>query len=187
MELKKIVDKYKIIGVISSYQSSLKNTGTVKDLNIKNLEQALKMVGLSSQFIDKNLQDLTISELWKVELATKLHQKIIIVGNLFDSLNHQDIEFTKKLLLKLSNEYNKKIIIIDNHVEVFFEVVKRIVVVKNHEQVYETSDFYDDLLYQYVKMPKIVEFVKFINQSGIKLQNHIDIYELIKDIYRVVS
>ena len=187
MELKKIVDKYKIIGEISSYQSSLKNTGTVKDLNVKNLEQALKMVGLSSQFIDKNLKDLTISELWKVELATKLHQKIIIVGNLFDSLNHQDIEFTKKLLLKLSNEYNRKIIIIDNHVEVFFEVVKRIIVVKNHEQVYETSDFYDDLLYQYVKMPKIVEFVKFINQSGIKLQNHTDIYELIKDIYRVVS
>ena len=187
MELKEIVKKYQIIGVVSNYQSTLDMSKKIVDLNIKNIDAALKMVGLTTDFKDKQLADLTLSELWRVELATKLHNEIIIIGNLFNSLNHKDLQYIHQLFHKLSSEYQKQIVIIDNHIEVFMGIVKRIVVIQDKKVVYETSDFYDAELYKYVRMPKIIEFIKYVNEDGEKLNQTIDIYELIKDIYRVVS
>lgn len=187
MELRDVLKDCGLIGVISSYKSSLEIKGTVRDLNIKNIGNALKMVGLDELFLDKNLSELTISELWKLELATKLNNEIIIVGNMSSSINYKDQEYIKKLLLKLNNDYNKKIVIIDNNVKIFFNLVKKIFVVKNKKIIYETDDFYDENLYKYTKCPKIIEFINYANKSQNRLIKTVDIYELIKDIYRSVS
>ena len=58
---------------------------------------------------------------------------------------------------------------------------------QNKTIIYETEDFFDDNLYKYVKCPKIIEFIKYVNKDGKKLENNTDIYELIKDIYRSVT
>ena len=58
---------------------------------------------------------------------------------------------------------------------------------QNKKIIYSTIDFYDNKLYEYVKMPKIIEFVKYVNSNEKKLDNHLDIHELIKDIYRSLS
>lgn len=184
MEIKDIVKNSEIVGIISNYKSNIKIDGKVKDLNIYNIDKALKIVGLEESIKDMNLEDLTLSELWKVELAKKLNDKIIIVGNLSKCLNYKDLEYIKKLLLKLNSSYNKKIIIIDNNVKVFFNLVNEIIVIKNHQIVFKTKDFYDEELYKYTKMPKIIEFIKYVNKNKKRLNNTLDIYELIKDIYR---
>ena len=187
MELKELVINKGIIGVIGTYKSTLQKEGLVKDLDIKNISQALKMVGLNETFISKNIEELSLNELWKIELASKLHKDIIIIGALSDVLNYKDIEYIKKLLIKLANDYNKKIIVIDNSLEVFFNLVKEIVVVKDHEVIYKTNDYFHKKLYEYVKIPKIVEFINYANKDKKRINKTIEIYELIKDIYRSVS
>ena len=186
MEIKTYLNEYGIIGVVSNYKNSLQPFNTIQDLNIKNLESALKMVGLDNTIIAKKYSDITINELWKIDLATKLNNEIIIVGNLSTSLNNKDINYMKKLFRKLSQEYHKKIVIIDDDINIFFEIVKKILVVKNHKVIYETEDFFDKQLYRHCKMPKIVEFINYINRDKKILQNNVEIYELIKDIYRSV-
>ena len=93
MELRDIVNEYGIVGIVSNYKSSLEVKGKISDLNIKNINEALKMVLLDESYKDKYLEELTLNELWKVELATKLNNDIIIVGNLSLYLNYKDIEY----------------------------------------------------------------------------------------------
>ena len=186
MEIKNLLENNEIIGIVGTYQISEIKEIYVKDLPIKNINDALKMVNLDTSIISKKISELTLSELFKIDLMLKLSNNIIIVGNLSKMLNYKDIEYIKKLLLKLNNDYQKKIVIIDEDINVFMNITNIIYVMKNREIIYKTSDFYDDKLYEYVKMPKIIEFVKFV-QLQHELDNHLDIYELIKDIYRRVS
>ena len=58
---------------------------------------------------------------------------------------------------------------------------------KDKKIIYVADDFYDDELYKYVNIPNIVDFIKFVNNDNKRLDNNIEIYELIKDIYRSVS
>ena len=187
MQIKKILENKKIIGIVSTYKSSLENDCLVKDLPIKNSDKALVMVGLNQEILEKKIKDLTLNEQLKVDLAMKLHNDIIVIGNLANSLNNKDYEYIRKLLLKLNNDYHKKIVIIDQNVEVFLHLVKQVVIVKGKEVLYTTSNFFDDELYKYTKMPPIVEFIKYVNKDYKRLQENTDIYELIKDIYRSVS
>ncbi len=187
MEISKILNENELLGVISNYDTSFKIEGYVKDLNVKNILQALKMVLLDDTYLDKKIEDLTLNEQFKIDLMLKINKDIIIVGNLSKVLNYKDIEYFKKLFLKLNNDYHKKIVIIDRDVKVFFNLVKDMVVLKDKKIVYETKDFFDNELYQYTKIPPIIEFIKYLNSKNIKINKTVDIYELIKDIYRSVS
>lgn len=186
MEIKDIIKDKEIIGIVSNYQHSLEN-GLVKDLNIKNIEKALLMVNLDNKVLNKKIDELTLNELFKVDLLTKLDKEIIIIGNLSKNLIYRDIEFIKKLLLKLNKEYNKKIVIIDENIDVFINLVNYIYVLKNKQIVYSTNDYFDDELYEYVKCPKIIEFIKYVKKDGKKVDETLEIYELIKDIFRRLS
>lgn len=187
MEIKDIINSYGIVGIISSYKSNLDLDKTILELKINNLNSALKIVGLDNDIVNIKLKNLALSTLLKIDLATKLNNDIIIIGNLSNMLDYKDLEFIKKLLIKLNNEYAKKIVVIDNEIKTFFNLTKRIIIMQNKTILYETDDFYDEQLYKYVKMPKIIEFIKYVNQKAKILENNIDIYELIKDIYRSVS
>lgn len=175
-----------IIGVVSSYQSSLSD-GLVKNLEIKNVSKALKMVGLDESFLNKSVNELSLSEKFKIDLATKLDKEIIIIGNLSNNLIYKDIEYIKKLLLKLCNDYHKKVVVIDEDISVFINLVKHICVLKNKKIIYDTNDFYDKKLYEYVRMPKLIEFVNYVNKDKERVSKHLEIHELIKDIFRRVS
>lgn len=185
MELSNLVQNRDIVGVIGSYKPNFSGI-YVQDLNIKKLEQAFLMVGLDISAKDKKVQDLNDAEKLKLDLAKQLYNDIIIVGELSSSLNKKDLDYIKKLLLKLQEKEHKKIIIIDNKVDTFFFLTKDIVVFKNNEIVYETSNYFNLELYNYTRMPKIVEFINYVNKDKKILNENIDILELIKDIYRSV-
>lgn len=187
MEIKELLKNYKVIGVIGNYQSTLKLNGKVRDILVKDINKALKMVNLEEKYADFLLKDLSISELWKVDLISKLDNEIIIIGNLSNSLIYKDLELMKKLFIKLSNEYNKQIVVIDNNLNSFFNLTNKIFVLDNKKIVYNTLDFFDNKLYEYVNIPKIVDFINYVNDKGININKTVDIYELIKDIYRSVS
>lgn len=187
MEIKKIIKDFGIIGVVSKYQDTLDNHLLVKDLKLKNDNKALIMVGLDDKILDKKIKELSFSEKFKLDLATKLDKDIIIIGNLSKSLIYKEQDYIKKLLIKLSNNYNKKIVVIDEDISVFFNLTKKIYVMKNKEVIYDTDNYFDDNLYKYCKMPKIVEFIKYVNKSNKRVDENIEIYELLKDIYRRIS
>lgn len=175
-----------IIGIVSNYQHTMDDV-LVKDLKVKNILKAIVMVNLDNKVLDKRVSELSLSELVKVDLITKLDKDIIVIGNLSKSLINKDIEYIKKLLLKLNKEYNKKIVIIDDDINVFMNIVKCIYVLKNKELIYSTDNFFDEELYNYVKMPKIVEFIKYVNKDNKRIDETLEIYELIKDIFRRLS
>ena len=181
-----MINNKEIIGIVSNYKINLENK-LVSELDIKNVDKALIMVGLDNSILNKKTNELTLSEQFKIDLATKLDKDIIIIGNLRKNLIYRDIEYIKKLLIKLNNDFHKKIVVIDEDVTVFFNLVKYIYVMKNKEIVYETDDFFDNELYKYVKVPKIIEFINYVNSIEKRVDNTTEIYELIKDIYRRLS
>ena len=185
--MKKLLDNHSIIGVISGYKSTLKLQGTVNDLSIANINEKLMLVGLDESIKNKNITLLSISELWKVELLSKLDEDIIIIGNMYNSLIHKERENIKRLLINLSVENNKKIILIDNRIESFINLVEKIVVINNKNIVFETEDVFDNKLYEYASMPCIIDFIKYANRDEKRIVETTDIYELIKDIYRRCS
>lgn len=187
MEIKELIKNNEIIGIVSNYENNLNINGYVKDINIKDLSKALKMVLLDDSYLDKKVSDLTLNEQFKIELMTKLNKEVIIIGNLSKVLNNKDIDYFKKLFLKLNNNYHKKIVIIDNDIKVFFNLVKRIYVMKNKNILYDTDNFFDQELYKYVKCPQIVDFIFYLEKNNKEIMHTTDIYELIKDIYRRVS
>lgn len=181
-----MIKNNEIIGVVSAYHHTLKE-GLVKDLKVKNIDKALIMVNLDSKVLHKKINELSLSELFKVDLLTKLDKDIIIVGGLSKNLIYKDIEYIKKLLLKLNKEYNKKIVVIDEDISVFMNLVKCIYVIKNKKIVYSTDNFFDDKLYEQVNMPKIIEFIKYVNKDNKRIDETLEIHELIKDIFRRLS
>lgn len=186
MEIRDILDKYGIVGIVSKYNTIISDN-KVSELNIKNINNALKMVGLDISLKDKKYSELSLSEQLKIDLATKLDKDIIIIGNMSNNLIYKDREYIKKLLIKLNNDYHKKIVVIDEDISVFIGLVKDICVMENKSIIYECNNFFDDNLYKYVKMPKIVEFIKYVNKDNKLLDENLDIYELLKDMYRRLS
>lgn len=184
--MKEELEKYGIIGIVSNY-STIINDVKISELNIKNVDNALKMVGLDKDVKNKLYSELSLSEQFKVDLMTKLDKDIIIIGNMSKCLIYKDMEYIKKLLIKLNTDYHKKIVVIDKDVNSFIGLVKCICVMENKNIIYESNDFFDEKLYKYTKMPKIVEFIKYVNRDKTLLDKNLDIYELIKDMYRRLS
>lgn len=186
MELKDILSTYGIIGVISSYEMKEHN-GKISELPIRMKEKAMKIVGLDDQILEKEYSDLSVSEKFKIDLATKLDNEIIVVGNLSKNLIGKDMNFIKKLLIKLNKNYNKKIVVIDNNINSFMNLAKHIVVIKDKKVIFESNNSFDKELYNYISKPPIVDFIEYVNKDKRVLNETTDIYELIKYIYRVVS
>ena len=81
MEMKELVNDRGIIGIISSYKSNFDYHGKVKDLKVKDISKALQIVGLDDSYLDKDIDSLGNSDLFKMELITKLDSDFIIVGD----------------------------------------------------------------------------------------------------------
>ena len=173
-----------IIGVIN-YDIKESYNGLVKDIVIKKTEQALKMVGLTEEVLDKNFEDLSFRDKNRVILASKLQEKIIILNNFSRGLTKKDIEFFKGLFKKVA-KYDRKIILIDKNGELFINLVDNIYVF-NNEEVLNFKSLYDNDLVNWIQLPKIVEFTRKTLENGVKINEYKEIDELLKAIYRIKS
>lgn len=173
-----------IIGVIN-YDIKESYNGLVKDIVIKKTEQALKMVGLTEEVLDKNFEDLSFRDKNKVILASKLQEKIIVLNNFSRGLTKKDIEFFKGLFKKVV-KYDRKIILIDKNGELFINLVDNIYVF-NNEEVLNFKSLYDNDLVKWIQLPKIVEFTQKTLENGVKINEYKELDELLKAIYRIKS
>lgn len=157
----------------------------------KRIIDSLKLVGLDETFIDKNPNELSSIEQKKLIFASVMsyNPEVIIFENYETGMNFRDKDYLKKLLRILRVKHNKTIIIVSNNIDFLMNIVDNFVVIHNGINVFEGTkkDFYNDEIYRYVEMPKIIEFVKYVNENGHKIEEYTELKELIKGIYRDVS
>ena len=157
---------------------------------VKHIMDSLKMVGLSDSFLDRDPNKLSYVESKKVELACILsyNPEVLILSDFEKGLNYKEREYFKKLFLKLKNSFKKTIILISSDLTFMFNLIDRVYLLRRGKLVVDSDKdiFYDNKLYKYMEMPKIVEFTKYVNSLDHNILEYTDFKELIKEIYRNV-
>lgn len=172
----------------ANYLNELYNLG-YENINDR-INKALVMVGLN-KYGDSYFSDLSSSELKKIKLAMALYvnAKIIILDNMEKGFSSKDIEYLRKLLRKISKMYNKNIIICSNNLDSYLDIVDKVIIIDKGKIVVDLlkEDLYNDNIYKYIKMPKVIYMIKYLEKNGHKFDNYIEMKELLKAIYRDVE
>lgn len=161
----------------------------------KRMEEALKMVGLSKSYLDRNPFTLSSGEKEALALATILilNPKVIIIDDPSISLDNYRCDHLIKLLKKLCNRYKKTIIIFSSNTQFLVRVTDNYVLLKNGKIALSGNrrDLPDNIgkfKSANVCIPRITQFISNANKKyNANLEYTFDIKELMKDIYRNVK
>ena len=125
---------YKKISLVQKDLKKINYLNTIKEhmdfiinyyhLQIKNIEKkekdSLKIVGLDSSLLDRNITSLSKSEQKKVQIAISLlsNPEIMILDEPFKSLDNKSRKKIMMILTKLKEQYHKIIIIGSNNADI---------------------------------------------------------------------
>ncbi len=156
----------------------------------KHILDALQLVELSKEYLKRDPNTLSYTEKKKINFAKvmSINPELLILEEFEKGLIYREREYYKKLFLKLKNKLNKTIIILSKDISFMFSLVDKVYVIHKGDLVLQGSKgiFYDNKLYNYVAMPKIVEFTKYAKSQGHNILEYTDIKELIKELYRSI-
>ena len=179
------------VSVLKEISNIMNNYNYKTDNVVKHVVQSLRIVGLDESFLDRDPNELSRVEKKKVELASVIsyNPEVLVLDNFDIGLSYREKEYFRKLFLKLKNKYNKTIILISNNAEFLFDIVDDVhLIYKGKLVLSEGKDiFYNSNLYKYVNIPKIIEFIKYVEMNGYDIKKCTDIKELIKELYRNVG
>ena len=165
-----------------------------KDIE-KRVKDSLKMVGLSEEYMYKQINTLSKGEKRLLSIASVLvhNPKVLLLDDPTIGLDGIGKDNLVRLIRLLKNRYHKTIIIADNDIDFLYSIVDNIHVIYNGKIVL-SGNKYDvfkktKLLKEYgIMLPNLIEFSnKVLDKKGIKLGYRDDINDLIKDIYRNVK
>ena len=161
-------------------------------LSEEKIKEAYKICLLNDNDLDKPLNVLSSNEIEKVELMIKLleNREVIILSDFEINFLNKELNYFKSLFKKMVTKYNKTIVLITNKLDKIMDLVDIILVVENKKVILElsSSDIYSDRIYENnIDTPDIIEFVKMVRRKNIKMEDYIDVKELIKAIFRSVS
>lgn len=160
----------------------------------KKVISALKMVGLSEEYLPKELVTLSSSEQKLLQIALSLlsNPTVLLLDEPFINLDMKAQKKIERLLLKLKERYKKTIIIASHNSNMLYNLTEKMVFLKKGT-ILKQGD--TGKLYQNVKfltryhydIPDIVLFVyKARERKQAKIDYHKDIRDLIKDVYKHV-
>lgn len=161
----------------------------------KKINDSLKIVGLSENYLDKKILKLSKIEIQWVSFAIGLcsNPDIIVLNRVFHSLDIKNIKKLIGILSQLTEKYHKVIIICTNDAEVVYKYTKKAIIIKDSEVLLTGSsdnifqDNFELLLKNNINIPKTIEFSYLVNhKKNIHLGYFKDIRDLIKDIYKKV-
>lgn len=173
--------EFDIIGVVTPRINLPKLTGTLKDVVSYKTEDSLKIARLEIS----NLDSLSTKEFSKLQLANQLNKDVIVLYDFSKGLSRKELNYFK-IVFKRIVGHNKKIILVSRDVDFLAMMCDHFAIYTNRVLCY-TDDIYDNKLYKYIDMPKIVKFIKYANSKGAMLNKTTDLNELIKDIYRRIK
>lgn len=202
MEVAKILenkDTNKIYGLMGNITLTTNNSniGLIKGgifsttvgeyLNSPKSSNALKLVMLDNNILEKKGSELSTAEIKKVALAKALieNKEIIVLDYFEKELNHKEKDNYKRLFKKLANDTNKTILIYTNDITFLWDIADSIFFVDNEQVIntYEKRNYFD--LIELVDKPIISKFLNEIRKKGIKIEDYKDIKDLLKAVYRI--
>lgn len=151
--------------------------------------KALKIVHLDEDILNTPLNKLSSLDRIKIRLAFLLLKNIkeIVIDKLFSKLIYGEQQYFKRLLRNLVNKQKIKIILIEDNMDFIVEFVREVILYIDKDNYKVIDDFYEEELYKYVKMPKTVSLIKYLETKGYKISHEITFNETLKAIYRGVS
>lgn len=172
-------------------KQTMKNFGYKASNMTKHIVDSLRIVGIGEDYLDRDPNTLSYTEKKKVMLASAMsyNPSVLVLEDFDKGLLFKEREYFRKLFLKLKNKFNKTIILITKDLTAMFDLVDKMHVINKGKLVISGGKevFYDNKLYKYVEMPKIVEFTKYAQDNGHNILEYTDIKELIKELYRNVK
>lgn len=157
----------------------------------KHIADSLMIVGLDDSYLVRDPNTLSYVEKKKVNLALAMsyNPEVLVIESFDKGLTFREREYFRKLFVRLKNKYKKTIILVNCEIPFMFDIVDNLYVINKGKLVLSGNKdvFYEDKLYKYVEMPKIVEFIKYVNSMGHNILEYTDIKELIKGLYRDVK
>ena len=157
----------------------------------KHIADSLMIVGLDDSYLVRDPNTLSYVEKKKVNLALAMsyNPEVLVIESFDKGLTFREREYFRKLFVRLKNKYKKTIILVNCEIPFMFDIVDNLYVINKGKLVLSGNKdvFYEDRLYKYVEMPKIVEFIKYVNSMGHDILEYTDIKELIKGLYRDVK
>lgn len=165
-----------------------------KDID-KRVSDALKMVGLDDNYLERNPFTLSNGEKRKVAIASIIafNPKVIILDEPTIGLDSISKKNLLQLIRKLKQRLNKTIILISHDIELVHQVSDYVIVLDKGNVITEGDKYsvfkQEEMLKKYgIKVPKIIEFSnKVLDKKGIKIGYRDEMNDLIKDIYRYVK
>lgn len=169
------------------------------DINVNTIEKkvkdAIKIVGLSNDYLFRNPLSLSQGEMRKVALATVLayNPKVIVLDEPTIGLDDLGKKNLIKLIRKLKLRYEKTFIVVSHDTNFLLQIVDYVYLLENG-QISNEGDKYTVLSNEEVlkrnniMVPDLLSFSNLVFKSkNIKLGYRDDINDLIKDIYRHVN
>ena len=180
--------------VIEAMYYELRRKGIdLKDPKKKILE-SLKIVGLPSSILERNLKFLSSSEkaLLRISIGLLSNPEILIIEEPFEEIDKQNLQKVLLLFRRMTDQYNKTIIIISNDMDSIYQYTDHCIILQENKVVLEgyTREVLrksDVLKKNGMKVPEMIEFTELANkkEKG-KIDYHRDIRDIIKDIYKHV-
>ena len=155
----------------------------------KHIASSLKIANLDVD-VNRNPNELSYSEKKKLVFACVMsyNPELILFDNFDRGLYFRDADYFRKLFVKLRNQYNKTIMLFNSDSRFLFDVINRVMVFdKTLIFDKEENPFYDNSLYKYIDVPKIVEFTRYAHKEGHNILEYTDTKELIKELYRNIK
>lgn len=156
------------------------------------IQDVLKIVGLSENYVSRDPFTLSTGEMRKLALAKVLiyNPKVIVLDEPWIGLDAYEQKQLIKLIRRLKKRVNKTIIIITNNLEFLIQIADNVIVLErgsilksgNKIDVFKDTRF---LKKNNIQAPNTVLFSDIVLQKKkIKIGYRDQINDLIKDIYR---
>jgi len=182
------------------YQSTVRKIMIDKIINnnisiddtIKKMIDSLKIVGLSKEYLDRNINTLSNLEKKLVLLSISLlsNPSLLIVKEPFKDLDLNNKNRLIRFYNKIKDRYQKTIIFISNDSNMLYNNTEIIIYAKNNRIIESTNtdSFYNnitELKKTKLDIPNSVEFINYVRQKKkIKLTDYKDVRDILKDIYK---
>lgn len=154
------------------------------------IKEALTLVGLTEDYLYKEVNTLSLNEKKRLSLASSLifNPSIIVLEEPTMFLTYKDKEKLIKLIHTLKTKYKKTIIIITKDTNLPYEVSDEVLLFSDGELVGAGSKelLTQDKLINKIKcdIPEIVKFINVSNKMNANLTYTSNILDLIKEVYR---
>lgn len=185
-------EESKIINLKKTYEDIFVSEYIMNKTQCKEskLYASLQIVHLQKEVVTQKINTLSSSEKMKVELAIALleNRKELFLYKFDSYFMSKELLFFKNLFKRLTTKYKKTIVFIDSNTSYLVDFADIFIInsAKEGVQSFDKDDFYSDKLEEFIELPPIISFVKYVNKNKKYIGKYKTIAELMKAIYREV-